>query len=349
MKFDYKRHLIDNEHSVKECLTRFNDLGIDAILFFVDATGKLLGSLTDGDIRRGLINNLGMDDAVLKFIQTNPKTITRGSYTIQEIISLRENGFNVIPVTNQTGIVVNVINFKYLKSYLPLDAIVMAGGRGERLRPLTDETPKPLLKVGDKSIIRHNIDRLASFGIDDFWISVHYLGEKIKTAIGNGHEEGINVRYINETNALGTIGCLSLISDFEHEYILVTNSDILTNLDYEKFFLDFIDSNADFSVATIPYNIDVPYAVLETQENLIKSFKEKPTYTYFASAGIYIMRKSICNKIPKDCFYNATDLLQQLINEGHRVISYPLRGYWLDIGKHDDYKKAQEDINFITF
>jgi dTDP-glucose pyrophosphorylase len=349
MKYDYNRHLVKSSTSIRDCLSKLNDLSIDAILFVVNGEGKLLGSLTDGDVRRGLINNMGMNDHVEQFIQTHTKSVTRGCYSIQEIIKFRDDGFNVIPVINSEGIIVNVINFKYLKSYLPLDAVIMAGGRGERLKPLTDETPKPLLVVGDKAIIKHNIDRLVSFGVDDFWISVRYLGEKIKNFVGNGSDIGIRIQYLDEVDALGTIGSLSMIPEFEHDYVLVTNSDILTNLDYEKFFLDFIESNADFSVATIPYNVNVPYAVLETKENIINSFKEKPTYTYFANAGIYIMKKEICKMVPKNEFYNATDLLESLINNGFKVTSYPLRGYWLDIGKHDDYKKAQADIDFITF
>jgi len=232
---------------------------------------------------------------------------------------------------------------------LPVDAVIMAGGRGERLKPLTDKLPKPLLVVGDKPIIKHNLDRLTIFGIDDFWISIRYLGEKIKDFIGDGIHQGIRVKYVTEDVPLGTIGSVSLITNFQHDYILVMNSDVLTNLDYEKFFLDFVASGADLSVATIPYNVNVPYAILETSENLICSFKEKPTYTYFANAGIYLMKKSVCDCIPKGKFYNATDLLQCLLNEKYKVISFPLRGYWLDIGKHDDYSKAQQDIGFITF
>jgi dTDP-glucose pyrophosphorylase len=210
-------------------------------------------------------------------------------------------------------------------------------------------TPKPLLKVGDKSIIKHNLDRLLSFGIDDFWISIRYLGEQIIENIGDGSSDNVKINYIHEDIPLGTIGAVSKISNFEHEYVLVMNSDILTNLDYEQFFLDFIDSKADFSVATIPYNVNVPYAILETTDKAIKSFKEKPTYTYFANAGIYLMKKAIIKEIPLNQLYNATDLLDCLIKNNFNVRSFPLRGYWLDIGKHDDFKKAQEDINYIKF
>lgn len=349
MKYDYKKHLILSGTYIKIALAKLDQLGSDAILFVVDKESKLLGSLTDGDVRRGFLQDLNLETKVDEFIQPNPKFVQRGSYSIEEIIDYREKSYKVLPVLDYHREVVNVINFRFLKSYLPLDAVIMAGGRGERLRPLTDHTPKPLLKVGDKAIIQHNLDRLISFGIDDFWISIKYLGEKIKEHIGDGKENSVSIKFIEEDIPLGTIGAISLIPHFEHNYILLTNSDILTNLDYEQFFLDFVKSDADFSVATIPYNVNIPYAILETTDNLIRGFKEKPTYTYFANAGIYLMKKEVCDIIPKGTHYNATDLLDHLIHNNYKVKSYPLRGYWLDIGKHEDYKKAQEDINYIKF
>jgi NDP-sugar pyrophosphorylase family protein len=171
----------------------------------------------------------------------------------------------------------------------------------------------------------------------------------LKKKIGNGHNRNIDIKYVNENKPLGTIGAVSLIQNFNHDNILITNSDLLTNLDYESFFLDFLKNDADFSVATIPYNVSIPYAIIESKDNKILNFHEKPTYSYFANAGIYLMKKKICAKIPYDLFYNATDLLQNLIKENYKVISYPLRGYWLDIGNHEDYKKAQEDLNYIKF
>jgi len=349
MRYNYKRHLINTACTIKDALGKLNDLAADAILFVISAENELLGSLTDGDVRRGFLSGLNMESQVDQFIQANPKSIRRGKYTIQEVIEYRDNNYKILPVIDKNNVVINVINFRILKSYLPVDAVIMAGGRGERLKPLTDVMPKPLLKVGDKPIIEHNLDRLASYGVDDFWITIKYLGEQIVDHIGNGEEKGVNVKYVNEDLPLGTIGAVSLIDQFEHDYILITNSDVLTNLDYEQFFLEFINSDADFSVATIPYNVNIPYAILETSNGVIKNFKEKPTYTYFANAGIYLMRREICSKIPKETFFNATDLLEYLITNNHKVTSYPLRGYWLDIGKHEDYKKAQEDINYIKF
>jgi dTDP-glucose pyrophosphorylase len=349
MNYIFDEHLVHLKTPIKICLQKLNQIAPDAILFVTDDVKRLVGSLTDGDVRRGILKGLSLDDEVGKFIQSNPKSIQRGNYNIQEIIEYRNEGFKIIPVIDQDGIIVKVVNFRFLKSYLPIDVVIMAGGRGERLKPLTDLTPKPLLMVGEKPIIKHNIDRLLSFGIDDFWISIRYLGEQIKEKVGDGSIDNVKINYINENIPLGTIGAVSKIKKFEHDYVLITNSDILTNLDYEQFFLDFIDSSADFSVATIPYNVNVPYAILETSSKRIISFKEKPTYTYFANAGIYLMKKEIIKEIPLNQQYNATDLLDNLIKNNFNVRSFPLRGYWLDIGKHDDYNKAQEDINYIKF
>jgi dTDP-glucose pyrophosphorylase len=349
MNYIFDEHLVDLDTPIKVCLQKLNQLAADAILFVIDENKRLVGSLTDGDVRRGILKGLSLEDEVRMFIQLNPKSIQRGNYNIHEIIDFRNDGYKIIPVIDQEGKIVKAVNFRFLQSYLPIDVVIMAGGRGERLKPLTDTTPKPLLKVGDKSIIKHNLDRLLSFGIDDFWISIRYLGEQIIENIGDGSSDNVKINYIHEDIPLGTIGAVSKISNFEHEYVLVMNSDLLTNLDYEQFFLDFIDSKADFSVATIPYNVNVPYAIIETTDKAIKSFKEKPTYTYFANAGIYLMKKAIIKEIPLNQLYNATDLLDCLIKNNFNVRSFPLRGYWLDIGKHDDFKKAQEDINYIKF
>ncbi len=346
---NYRGHLIQSKSKIKIALQMLNELGYDAILFVINLKGQLMGSLTDGDVRRGLLNELALDDDVDKFIQPNPKYIQRKNYNLPQIINYRDSGYKILPVIDQNNVVVNVINFRFLKSYLPIDAVIMAGGRGIRLKPLTDATPKPMLKVGDKPIIEHNLDRLSLYGIDDFWISVKYLGEQIEQYFGNGNNRNMNIQYVWEDEPLGTIGAISKIHNFEHDYILVTNSDLLTNLDYEHFFVDFISKNADFSIVTIPYEVTIPYAVLETNKSNVVSFKEKPTYTYYSNGGIYLMKKNVLKFLPQNEHYHATDLMERLIAEGLNVISYPLIGYWLDIGKHEDFQKAQNDIKQIKF
>lgn len=345
----YKEHLIQTGSKIREALVRLDKLARDAILFVVDKQDILIGSLTDGDVRRGLIKGVTIEDQVDAILQPHPKYVVKGQQNIQKIIDFRENQFKIIPVVNDAKRIVNVINFSILRSYLPLDTVIMAGGRGTRLTPLTEKIPKPLLKVGEKPIIEHNLDRLALYGIDDFWISLKYLGEQIQDYFGDGKERNINISYIWEDKPLGTIGAVSKILNFRHDYILLTNSDILTNLDYEDFFLDFIRQDADLSVVTIPYLVDIPYGVLETSNGHVINLREKPTYTYYSNGGIYLIKKSAFEHLPKEKFFNATDLMEKLIAVDKKVISYPLSGYWLDIGKHEDFEKAQKDINQIKF
>lgn len=345
----YKDHLIRTGSTVREALVLLNELAQDAILFVVDADDRLIGALTDGDVRRGLIKGFTIDSHIDNIIQSNPKYITKGENNLDKIIEYREGNFRVVPVLDENRKVVNVINFRKIRSYLPIDAVIMAGGRGQRLQPLTDTVPKPLLKVGDKAIMEHNLDRLAMFGIDDFWVSVKYLGDQIQSHFGDGNEKNIKIEYVWENDPLGTIGAVSQITNFEHDNVLVTNSDLLTNIDYEQFFLEFLKQEADLAVLTIPYQVTVPYAVLETGEGKVKSFKEKPTYTYYSNGGIYLMKKEMVKFIPKNSFFNATDLMEELIKNDLKVISFPFSGYWLDVGKHEDFEKAHIDIQNIKF
>jgi NDP-sugar pyrophosphorylase family protein len=226
----------------------------------------------------------------------------------------------------------------------------MAGGKGERLKPLTLATPKPMLVVGDKPIIEHNIDRLIQYGIQHVTISVCYLKEQIMDYFGDGSSKGIKIDYVVEDEPLGTIGALSLVPTFSKDHILVMNSDILTNLDFADFFESYQQHNAEMIVATTPYQVNVPFAVMDvTQDNEVKGFAEKPKYTFYSNAGIYILQKKLLPLIPENSFYNATDMMNAVLENGLKLVSGPILGYWLDIGRMDDFKKAQEDIKHVSF
>src|SRR5690349_20342771 len=194
----YKDHLILSKSVIKQALVKLNTLSQDAILFVVDDNDKLIGALTDGDVRRGLLNGFTIDSFVDEIIQVNPRYIIKGENNLDKIIEYREGHLRIVPVVDENHRVVNVINFRTVRSYLPIDAVIMAGGKGQRLQPLTNHTPKPLLKVGDKTIMEHNLDRLTLFGIDDFWISVKYLGEQLKSHFGHGKEKNIKIEYVWE-------------------------------------------------------------------------------------------------------------------------------------------------------
>ena len=224
----------------------------------------------------------------------------------------------------------------------------MAGGKGMRLRPLTDTVPKPLLVVGEKPIIEHTIDRLAYYGIENIWISVNYLSEQLEDFVRDKPKD-LEIEFVKESFPMGTIGSVTLIDNFKNDNVLICNSDLLTNLDYEVFFLDFLDFEADLSVVSIPYNVEVPYAVLEVENGILADFKEKPPSTYFSNGGIYLMKREILDFIPKNADFSATDLMNKLIEKGLKVRAYPHHGYWLDIGKHDDFQRAQQDVKLFNF
>ena len=346
---EFNKHLIHKSATVKEALSKLNELASDAILFVVDDENKLAGSITDGDVRRGLLNEKNINDAVTEFIEPDPKYINKKKYSIKDIVNYKINNYKIIPIVDDEMHIVNIINFRIQKSYLPIDAIIMAGGKGERLRPQTLTIPKPLLLVGGKPIIEHNIDNLIKYGIDDFQISIKYLGEQIEDFFKDGKNKSVFIKYIRENEPLGTIGSASLANEIKNEYVIISNSDLLTDVNYEELFLEFIEKDADISVVTIPYQINVPYAIFEMNDDNICGLKEKPTYTYLSNGGIYLMKKEILNLIPKNQKFNATDLLEKSIATNKKVIAYSHQGYWLDIGQPDEYKKAQEDIKHLKF
>lgn len=345
----YKEHLINEEITLTEALEKLNFLGANATLFACDSKNKLSGSITDGDIRRGLLRGLSLSDSVKSCMNQKPKKLLDSNHSVKEVKILRENGYKIIPVVNNQNRIIRLVNFSRLHSMLPLDCLLMAGGKGTRLRPLTENVPKPLLKVGEKPIIDHNVDRLIKFGIFNFHISLGYLGDQIENHFKKKEGYLCQFNFIKEKKPLGTLGAAGLVKEFKNEYVLVINSDILTNIDYESFFLDFLEKRADISIAAVPYEVKVPYAVLESSNNMVNSFREKPTYTYYCNGGIYIVKKSLLSSLQKNNFINATDLIHDVIKNKGKVISFPIHGYWLDIGQPQDFSKAQQDVKHIQF
>ena len=346
--YNYRQHIIPVDTSLSQALTNLDELINEKVLFVVDKENKLLGSITDGDIRRSLLKNNSINKTIESVYEPSPKFFYENSIDLKKLIELRKEAIHVFPIVDQQKRIVDIFNYSLYKSYLPVDTIIMAGGRGSRLAPLTNSRPKPLLEIGGKAIIEYNMDRIISYGVKNFWLSVNYLKEQIKSHFKNGKDQ-INIGYIEEEQPMGTIGSLTMMTNFEHEHLLITNSDILTNLDYEDFYLDFIENDADIAMVTIPYETVIPYGVVECKNNKVLGIQEKPTYTHYSNAGIYLIKKKWINNIPKNQFYNATDLIEQVIQDNGNVISYPFSGYWLDVGKPKDLNRAKNEINSIKF
>jgi len=339
---DILKHLILTQTGILEAMEKLNNIPNSLTMFVVDQNQRLLGTLTDGDIRRGFLKGNNLLDEVDKFMTKSFSYLNTNELLPAQIKEIKKRSVKLLPILDENYKIVRVIDFSKVKTILPVDAVLMAGGRGERLRPLTDTIPKPLLKIGEKPILEHNLDRLIANGIQHHFITIRYLGEQIESYFGNGSSKNVFIRYIKEDRPLGTMGAVSLIKEFKHQHILVMNSDLFTNIEFEDFYQDFLNEDADMSVATVPYAVDIPYAVLNLDDNRIKSFKEKPTFTYYSNAGIYLIKKEMLAKIPVEKGYNATDFIQALIDSGKKVIRYPIVGYWVDIGRQEDYNKVLE-------
>ncbi len=348
---NFEKHIILESQQITEALEKLNALSGDGILmlFVLNENEIVKGVLTDGDIRRGFLKGLNLKDNTSKFMNKDFIYLKRNQYSVADLDELRKRAVKLLPVVDDDFKLIRIADFVQKRSILPIDAVMMAGGKGERLRPLTDHVPKPMLKVGDKPIIEHNVDRFIDYGIDHIHISVRHMAHHIQNHFNDGSDKNIHISYVHEEEPLGTIGSLSLIKQFYHDTILVMNSDLLTNVDLEEFYREFESNDAEMCIATIPYTVSIPYAVLETDHEKVISLKEKPNYTYYSNAGIYLIKRDVVNLIPKNSFFNATDLIEMLIKMDKKVSSFPILGYWLDIGKPDDFKKAQEDIKHIKF
>lgn len=342
-------HIISQRASIKYAMERLTALGENLTLFVINDKDQLVGVITDGDIRRGLIRGISIDDAVKAIMNTNFKYLQENKFSFDVVVSLKESSVKVIPMIDESFKIKRVVNIGAIKSLLPVDALLMAGGRGERLMPLTANKPKPMLEINGKPILERNIDLLSSYGVHNIYISVFYLADQIISHFGDGAKRGLDIGYLKETKPLGTLGAAGMLKNLKYDDVIVMNSDLLTNINFEDFYKTFKEEDADMAIATTSYNVTVPYAVLETNNGIVHSFREKPTYTYFSNAGIYLIKRKYIEMIQEGSFYNATDMVSDLISIGKKVITYPILGYWLDIGRHEDYAKAQEDIKHMNF
>lgn len=343
---DYSKYLIGSNATIKEALIALNDLSHDVlVLFVINKNFEMVGTLTDGDIRRFLIKNGGIQDKIEKAMSQHFHFVNL-PVDIVTIKEYKEKKIALIPCIDENKRIVRIINLNSKRSFLPVDAVLMAGGKGERLRPLTEKTPKPLLYIGDKAIIDYNVDQLISFGVEHLYVTVNYLHEQIEEHFEE-KRNGIHINCIREPQYLGTIGSVKYIEKFHSDTVLLMNSDLFTNINYEDFYLHFKEHNADMAVAAIPYSVSVPYGIFELDGRNIFGVKEKPTYNYYANAGIYLIKRELLDMIPDDVFYNATDFMEMLIRKKRKVIRFPITGYWIDIGKHEDYKKAQEIVKHL--
>ena len=333
-------HIISRNTTLKDALIMLNQLGRESLtLFVVDSNNTMIGTLTDGDIRRKLVEGISLSTPVEEVMNKSFKYIVERKKDVRLIHEFKQMVITLLPCLDDENKIVDLYDLKNNLSILPIDAVLMAGGKGERLRPLTQKIPKPLLPINNKAIIDHNIERLITCGIKHISVTVNYMKEEIEQHFSKEYN-GIKIQCIPEPKFLGTIGSIKYVKTFYNDIVLVMNSDLFTNINYEEFYLHFIEEKADMAVAVTPYLVSIPYGVLELDKQYIKNIKEKPTYSYYINAGMYLVKKELLSLIPDNTYFNATDLMTLFIQQRLKIIRYPITGYWIDIGKMDDYEKA---------
>ena len=336
------RHIISQDSPLMQALAMLNKLSGGVMTLIVTAPdGRMSGTLTDGDVRRALLSGVGLDAPVTDAMCRNFHSLCADSITPMSVSRIRDKGIRLIPVLDHDGHVVRLIDTCRTRTILPVGAILMAGGKGERLRPMTLSTPKPLLKIGGKPIIDYNIEALSAVGVTDITVTVNYLAGQIEAHFAEP-VGGVRVRCVREDKPLGTIGSASLVDLPEEGDTIVMNSDLLTSISFENLYMRHVSEKADITIAAVPYNVSVPYAILATDGERVVSLEEKPSYSYYANAGIYLFSNRLLRSLDPDTRTDATDLIESAISQGLKVTYYPINGTWIDIGSPADFAHACE-------
>lgn len=336
------------DRSITEAISVLNQSGI-ALALIVDNNNRLLGTLTDGDVRRAVLRGNSLTDRVETIMNRHPVTASVGTSRRRLLDLMHTRRKRQIPILDDERCVVDIAWQNHLleldlATHSTAPVVIMCGGMGTRLRPLTNDVPKPLLPIGGKPVLEHIIMALAENGFRRMFLAVNYMAEQIQDHFADGSQLGVQIGYSVETKSLGTAGALSLLSKQLNEPTLVLNGDLLTGVDYGKVYKFHLDRDFDLTMGVKPYQVQVPYGVVNIEGDQVHNLDEKPVYSFFTNTGIYILNPEMISLIPYNESYDMTDLARQVLSHNGRVGAFPFHEYWLDIGKHGDYAQAQEDL-----
>lgn len=339
--------IISPDLPISEAIGILDRAGI-GVLLLCKENNLLVGILTDGDIRRAILKNISFDNSCITIAGKRPLTAPSNISAINAL-NLMDTGrdfiVNQLPLVDSEGRVVGILLRRDLISEesIPISAVIMAGGFGKRMRPFTEDLPKPMLEVGGRPLLEHTIDQLCQSGINNVNITTHYRAEAIQKHFGDGADFGIRINYVPEDQPLGTAGALSLLEPHD-EPILVINGDILTKVDFRSMLKFHQENNSDLTVGVSRYDIQIPFGVVDTNGIVVQGITEKPQMNFLVNAGIYLIEPSVLDDVPEGEPFDMTDLIQILSEKGGRIINFPIVEYWLDIGELSDYERAQNDI-----
>jgi dTDP-glucose pyrophosphorylase len=316
------------------------------IALVVDAGRKLLGTVTDGDIRRAILKGFSLSEAVARVMNPHPQVLPWESDAEQILRAMKKSGRHRIPLVDNDG---QVRSLALLEEYIqpserPNRVILMAGGLGTRLRPLTDTCPKPLLKVGDKPVLQTILENFRDQGFIHFYLSVNYKAEMIRDYFADGSAFGVNIHYLHENQRMGTAGALTLLPDSPRDPVIVMNGDLLTKVDF-RHLLDFHrEHRAAATMCVREYDFQVPYGVVNIEHHRIVGIQEKPVQRFFVNAGIYVLEPEALGLIPGRQYFDMPSLFEKLLEQGKETVVFPIREYWIDIGQMADLERANSEF-----
>lgn len=349
MSHTWQNTLIDPDCTVRDALAVIDKEALRGAIV-VDENKKLLGLVSDGDIRRGLLSGISLDDSVDKVMNSQPTVATTGTCKEQLIELMESKEILSIPIV-ENGVVVGLQTLHESLSTPKVEnpVFLMAGGFGTRLRPLTNNCPKPLLKVGDKPILEITLLSFIKSGFVNFYISTHYMPEMIQEHFGDGSKWGVNITYVYEDSPLGTGGALGLLpNNIPQLPLIMMNGDILTNIDFQKLLAFHVNESADATMCVREYEYQIPYGVIQGEHGRISSMVEKPVQIFHINAGIYVINPSTIKQVAPHTTIDMPTLLESEISEEGKVMMFPIHEYWLDIGRMEDYQRAQVDIHTLN-
>jgi dTDP-glucose pyrophosphorylase len=340
---NWKQLLIGPDVPILDALKIINDTG-HQIVVIADGAQRLLGTVSDGDIRRGILHSVGFGEPVSRVMNPHPVRLPHG-FAPEELAALRAHpALRIVPVTDAAGRVVDLIDIE-TRGGVHRDnlVVIMAGGRGTRLQPLTDTLPKPMLPIGTKPILELIIANLAAYGFERVCLAVNYKAEIIREHFGNGDAFDVKIEYVEESDPLGTGGALSLLAERPSAPILVLNGDVLTEVNFATL-MDFHVLNGAFATMCVrEHDTQIPFGVIRLQGHEVQGVDEKPVLRHMVNSGIYVLDPAALDRLEYHERIDMTDFIERLIADGRRVLAFPIREYWIDVGRHDEYRRAQRD------
>jgi len=343
---DWRNIILKQSDTMQKAIEVLNEEALQ-IALVVNDDDQLVGILTDGDIRRGLLKHYGLDTAVNKFMFTTPTLASTDETRDQILKKMNSVGIMQIPIIDENKHIVGLETLQHLLEKKRFDnpVFLMAGGFGTRLQPLTDHTPKPLLTVGNKPILETILDQFIEAGFHNFYISTHYKAEMLREYFGDGTDWDVTISYIHENKPLGTAGALGLLPDGVPDMpVLMMNGDLLTKVDFSELLQFHMENGGEATMCVREYDFQVPYGVITANDHKVASIVEKPIHKFFVNAGIYVLSPEIINKIDGNSYLDMPHMLQEYIDSGGQVNIFPVYEYWLDIGRIDEYEQANTDM-----